>query len=912
MTLFAPLAPAAAINPGDLDTTFGGNGSINVTELFGQYVNVDKIKTDSDNRTVVLASYEDEDGLDNHILFRLNADGSYDNAFGESGPLIGKNYVLVAQTDPLYIFERVDLEIDFQDRMLVMLSGSNGFGIGGSINFVRRYQANGSIDANFGNAGRIDLSPNDGEPFLFLTDLTIDNLSTEGGFLVAGFVPIPNRMGSDFGLGMDVHKFDKLGDPVTEFGNKDDENHGVAEIDTEILLGFDDVIVSDVRIVSDHADGYTIAYFGVTNFGEGILPSTGLLRLTGDGEIDEEFACIEDEEEDEEFGCVEDDFLEIFSSSDPLIPTVDNHRLLHGFIFTDIVPDGLQSDGLQSDAGILISGTFAPDIFSPDALSLLLRIEMDGTFDQSFSQSARINGVNYILNSPNVDEGISASDSCFNLAMFRNVDRSDSITALIVGDICDVGSSATALLAFLKSGEVDENFGSYGAAVFSTMDSESTFTNLITQLEQTKNGELLVLRGAEPTSGIFGFELKLAPLFGAVPDLRDGVVTISRYHLRQPVRFKLMLGSETSTASVEVTESATVGLAINSYNVLLSNRTDVFSGDADSSFSISPSLPAGLSFDTSTARISGVPTVPLATQIFTITGELVTLTEFGYIYRDIATATYTLTVNAAATPPAPTPPAPVVVYVAPKPVPYLRTISAPQLKLKEDKLVCSAGAYQTGNTLEGVIQPNSITPFTPIRYLFNLIVGGITQSATAITSGTSSASWDLSTVPAGSVVSCSVTVSAGAITNTDKSTENTSGLSSALSAQSNSIAAAESAYGISLNANSKAYQKALVDNRAKWRSDVEKIRTDYYAERDRIKSLPSTRVTRALASAALKAYTAAQKKSTADYKASQPAAAAARDAANKAALDAKNAAIAKANATYGTFIESIGYGVLIP
>jgi hypothetical protein len=65
-------------------------------------------------------------------------------------------------------------------------------------------------------------------------------------------------------------------------------------------------------------------------------------------------------------------------------------------------------------------------------------------------------------------------------------------------------------------------------------------------------------------------------------------------------------------------------------------------------------------------------------------------------------------------------------------------------------------------------------------------------------------------------------------------------------------------------------------------------------------------------STALKVYIAAQKKSAADYKASQPAAAAARDTANTAALDAKTAAIAKANATYGTFIESIGYGVLIP
>ena len=104
VTLFAPLAPAAAINPGDIDITFDTNGSININELFGKYVNVDKIKTDSDNRTVGLASYE-ESGVDNHILFRLNEDGSDDNTFGESDPSIlnGKNHILVAQTNPLFI-----------------------------------------------------------------------------------------------------------------------------------------------------------------------------------------------------------------------------------------------------------------------------------------------------------------------------------------------------------------------------------------------------------------------------------------------------------------------------------------------------------------------------------------------------------------------------------------------------------------------------------------------------------------------------------------------------------------------------------------------------------------------------------------------------------------------------------------
>ena len=253
-----------------------------------------------------------------------------------------------------------------------------------------------------------------------------------------------------------------------------------------------------------------------------------------------------------------------------------------------------------------------------------------------------------------------------------------------------------------------------------------------------------------------------------------------------------------------------------------------------------------------------------------------------------------------------------VVYVAPTPVPYLKTLTTPKLNLKDGKLICTPGTYNAGYTLDGVIQGSTTTLFTPSSFTYNLLIDGIKQTALAVTSNTSSHSWNMPTGTAGALLTCSVTVTANGLTNTDKSNDNPSAVSSALSTQATSIAIANADYSALLSANSKAYQKALTDNRTKWRSDTEKIRTDYYAERDRIKSLPSTKATRALSSAALKAYTAAVKKSAADYKASGPAALAAKDVADKAALDAKTTAIAKANAAYGTAIESIGYGVLIP
>ena len=255
-------------------------------------------------------------------------------------------------------------------------------------------------------------------------------------------------------------------------------------------------------------------------------------------------------------------------------------------------------------------------------------------------------------------------------------------------------------------------------------------------------------------------------------------------------------------------------------------------------------------------------------------------------------------------------------YIEPTPVPYLKSITSPKMNLKDGKLVCSVGTYKAGYEINGIPQGDQTKFYVPANFLYNLHINGVAQTSLSVTSSTASASWNLSAAPTASLASCSVTVTVNSLTNTDKSTDNTAAIGSALSTQTTAATAADATYAAALSANSKAYQKALVDNRAKWRTEIAAIRTNYFDTVARINAQPKSAATNkkmiADKSTALKAMTAAQKKSAADYKASQPAAAAARDAANKAALDAKSAAIAKANATYGTFIESIGYGVLIP
>jgi hypothetical protein len=254
----------------------------------------------------------------------------------------------------------------------------------------------------------------------------------------------------------------------------------------------------------------------------------------------------------------------------------------------------------------------------------------------------------------------------------------------------------------------------------------------------------------------------------------------------------------------------------------------------------------------------------------------------------------------------------VVAYVPPTPIPYLRTLTTPKLNLKDGKLVCSPGTYNAGYTLDGVIQGSPTALFSPAAFTFNLLINGIAQTTSSVITSNSQAVWDLPIATSGALLACSVAVSANSITNINRSSDNISGASPGLSAQSISIATANADYSAQLTANSRAYQKTLVDNRADWRKSIETNRATYFAERDRIKALGTNKQTRAQNSLALKKYIEAQKQIASDYAASKPAAIALKNAADKAALDTKNAAITKANATYGAFIESIGYGVLVP
>ena len=84
-------------------------------------------------------------------------------------------------------------------------------------------------------------------------------------------------------------------------------------------------------------------------------------------------------------------------------------------------------------------------------------------------------------------------------------------------------------------------------------------------------------------------------------------------------------GSTSTTISIRVTDAAPTNLEYSTPNVLfkgvlITPLTSSNSGGAIVSYAISPTLPAGLSFNTTTGTITGRPTVPSASTNYTITG----------------------------------------------------------------------------------------------------------------------------------------------------------------------------------------------------------------------------------------------------------------------------------------------------
>ena len=167
-------------------------------------------------------------------------------------------------------------------------------------------------------------------------------------------------------------------------------------------------------------------------------------------------------------------------------------------------------------------------------------------------------------------------------------------------------------------------------------------------------------------------------------------------------------GSDTATMTIEVNDVAPSGITYtpNSFSLtkdtLMTTSTPTSSGGTVISWSISPTLPAGLAFSTSTGAISGTPTSISSSTTYTVTA-----TNSG----GSATATVTIEVNVAA---------PTVTY------------STSSLTLAKGVAMTSI----TPTTGGGAVVSWSISPALPSGLSFSTSNGAISGTPTAVSSST--------------------------------------------------------------------------------------------------------------------------------------------------------------------------------
>ena len=132
---------------GLLDKTFGASGKV-ITDLSKGTDSPSGVAIQADGKIVVSGATNGFAGGDNAVVARYNANGSVDTTFGA-----GRGYVI---TDFGGSDRASDMAIQSSDGKIIIVGHAEAGTIGYPSQFaLARYNTNGSLDATFGNGGKV-------------------------------------------------------------------------------------------------------------------------------------------------------------------------------------------------------------------------------------------------------------------------------------------------------------------------------------------------------------------------------------------------------------------------------------------------------------------------------------------------------------------------------------------------------------------------------------------------------------------------------------------------------------------------------------------------------------------------------------------------------------------------------------
>ncbi|ABL66310.1 FG-GAP-like repeat-containing protein [Chlorobium phaeobacteroides] len=233
---------------GSLDTTFSDDGLV-ITDFGSSYDYAQSVTMQSDGKILVAGCSNDK-----FALIRYNPDGSLDSSFSDDGKVT---------TDFSGGDDGRSVIVQSDGKILVAGSSNGDFAI-------VRYNADGSLDADFGSGGKLTTDFSGG-----YDDGRSVTLQSDGKILLAGSVEISSQY--DFGIA----RYNSDGTLDTTFSDdgkvNTDINGGTYDVATNVKVQSDGKIIvsgvsckeggsgTDFALVRYNADGTLDASFGSAN-----------------------------------------------------------------------------------------------------------------------------------------------------------------------------------------------------------------------------------------------------------------------------------------------------------------------------------------------------------------------------------------------------------------------------------------------------------------------------------------------------------------------------------------------------------------------------------------------------------------------------------------------------------------------
>jgi uncharacterized delta-60 repeat protein len=372
----------ARFNPdGSLDSTFGTGGLVSTQVSTSD--NPAAVAVEPDGKILVMGSTFTMDPLfgvywvfpptPTTVLIRYNTDGTLDSTFGTGG---------IVQTDA-----NGARGLAVQPDGKILLAGSQ-MGTGTLNDFlVERYTATGSLDASFGNGGKVTTDfrggNDDAKTVLLQPDgkITVVGTVTSPPVFIYPFLTLVTPGSRDVltSPSVGIVRYNPDGSLDSSFGQGGKVDEGGLPIGSVTVAGA--ALLPDGRIVVAGDDG----------IGDGVL-----LRFNSDGTPDATFG------------------------NGGLVARSPNDSLVY---------QGTSSLIVQADGRIVVAGFSRYGVFTYGGIPVLTRYNPDGTIDDSFGRSGRVSE-DYLTALALQPDGriVAVSDSSFTVARLLGDDWASTFT----------------------------------------------------------------------------------------------------------------------------------------------------------------------------------------------------------------------------------------------------------------------------------------------------------------------------------------------------------------------------------------------------------------------------------------------------------------------------------------------------